>query len=298
MTAAAVLTLVIAAIGLLVVVLALLTVGRRWSNRRAEERRLAVSEPLRPLLLTLVAGEPDETDAAATELVALDKARWRAVEPDLEAMLVKVRGETHESVVRVLERRGSLARALHRLTSRDPVTRARGAELLGACRREGAVDDLVEMLDDTDPEVRTVVARALGPDRFGARRRSSARHDRRTQRGAAAHRRHRAAADRRRRASRSRAGDVGPRTAATRDRRRDRRARRRGRRRRRPARPARARRRPRGADPGRTRARTDRDAARRRGPPGRHRRTTAPVRCARSPPGRSATSATRGPCRA
>ena len=162
MTAAAVLTLVIAAIGVLVVALALLTVGRRWSNRRAEERRLAVSEPLRPLLLALVAGEPDETEAAAAELVALDTARWRAVEPDLEAMLVKIRGETHESVVRVLERRGSLARALHRLTSRDPVTRARGAELLGACRREGAVEDLVEMLDDSDPEVRTVVARALG----------------------------------------------------------------------------------------------------------------------------------------
>jgi HEAT repeat protein len=168
MTAAATLTLVIAAIGVLVVALALLTVVRRWSNRRSEGRRLAVSEPLRPLLLELVAGEPDETEAAASALVALDKTRWRAVEPDLEAMLVKVRGETHESVVRVLERRGSLARALQRLTSRDPVTRARGAELLGACRREGAVDDLVELLDDRDPEVRTVAARALG--RIGSAR--------------------------------------------------------------------------------------------------------------------------------
>jgi HEAT repeat protein len=168
MTPAAALALVIAAIGVLVVALALLTVARRWSNRRREARRLAAAEPLRPLLLALVAGEPDESQAAATELVALDRARWRAVEPDLEAMLVKVRGETHESVVRVLERRGSLARALHRLTSRDPVRRARGAELLGACRREGAADDLVEMLADPDPEVRTVAARALG--RIGSAR--------------------------------------------------------------------------------------------------------------------------------
>lgn len=162
MTPAAALSLVIAAIGVLVVALALLTVARRWSNRRREARRLAVAEPLRPLLLTLVAGEPDETEEAARALVALDRPRWRAIEPDLEAMLVKVRGETHESVVRVLEQRGSLARALHRLTSRDPVQRARGAELLGACRREGAAEDLVELLADPDPEVRTVAARALG----------------------------------------------------------------------------------------------------------------------------------------
>lgn len=172
MTVATVLPVALLAIGGFLVLLGLLTVARRVVRCRAVRHRRALAESLRRTVLELVAGEPDQARAAGDVLVQLDSRRWSAVEPDLEGLLLKVRGETHQALVSVLERRGTLARALRRTRSRDPVTRARGAEVLGAAARTNAVVDLVGLLRDRDPDVRQVAARALG--RIGSARAAEA----------------------------------------------------------------------------------------------------------------------------
>ena len=146
----------------LLVLLSLAVAGQRGRRLRSEKRRAAVVEPLRPAVLRLAAGEPEDAAQALEQLAGLDAARWKAIEPTLESLLLKVRGETKASVVGLLERRGSLAQALARTRSRSVVQRAHGAEVLGAAGRQSALPDLVRMLTDVEPEVRQVAARALG----------------------------------------------------------------------------------------------------------------------------------------
>jgi HEAT repeat protein len=77
-------------------------------------------------------------------------------------MLGKVRGEAYTALVSVFERRGAAARATRDVHRRDPVRRARAADVLGNLSRREAVPLLVELLGDSDPDVRIVAARALG----------------------------------------------------------------------------------------------------------------------------------------
>jgi HEAT repeat protein len=77
-------------------------------------------------------------------------------------MLGKVRGEAYAALVSVFERRGAAARATRDVRRRDPVRRARAAEVLGNLSRRDAVPLLVRLLGDGDPDVRIVAARALG----------------------------------------------------------------------------------------------------------------------------------------
>lgn len=146
----------------LLVLLSAAVAGQRGRRLRFDRRRQAIVEPLRPALLQLAAGEPEDAARALEQLAGLDARRWEAIEPTLESLLLKVRGETKASVVGLLERRGSLAQALARTRSRSVVQRAHGAEVLGAAGRQSALPDLVRMLSDDEPEVRQVAARALG----------------------------------------------------------------------------------------------------------------------------------------
>ncbi|WP_299038562.1 HEAT repeat domain-containing protein [uncultured Pseudokineococcus sp.] len=141
--------------------------ARRAARRRRAERVRRATEPLRPLLLELVAGEPDEQADAASRLTALAPPVWRSVEPAVVALLSKVRGDSRAEVVGLLEDRGVLARARADLHRRGAVERARAAELVGAAGDATSVPALVELLTaDRAGEVRLVAARALG--RIGA----------------------------------------------------------------------------------------------------------------------------------
>ena len=95
-------------------------------------------------------------------MVRLEPAAWRAVEPTAVALLSKVRGEAHAALVAVFERRGMGERAHRDLTARGAVRRARAAEVLGNLGRREAVDSLMALLRDHDPDVRAVAARSLG----------------------------------------------------------------------------------------------------------------------------------------
>ena len=162
MTGATALATALVSLAGLLLVLALVTASQRALRQRRNRLRARAAEPVRPALIRLVAGEASDVSAAVDTLAGLDDRTWAAVEPSLEGLLLKVRGDSHAAVVAVLERRGSLARALARTRSRSPVARAHGAEVLGAAGRYAAVHDLLRLLDDDDEEVRRVAARALG----------------------------------------------------------------------------------------------------------------------------------------
>ncbi|MFI9011492.1 HEAT repeat domain-containing protein [Actinosynnema sp. NPDC053489] len=155
--------LVVAVVCLAVVLVALVValLAGRWWRRVVEARRARLVAPARPWLVRLVAG--GGTDPAALErLVAVDARTWRALEPAAVDILGKVRGEARAAVVGLLERRGSVERAMRGVHRRSAVVRARSAHLLGAVGGPGTSALLVRLLDDRDPEVRAVAVRALG----------------------------------------------------------------------------------------------------------------------------------------
>lgn len=137
----------------------LIVIGRAARNAK-DRRRKRTAAPSRRMLLSIAAGD-DEADYVEA-LVALPPQTWRAVEPSAVAMLGKVRGDAHTALVAVFERRGAATHALHNLRHRDPVTRARSAEVLGNLARQEAVPELCRLLADRDSDVRVVAARALG----------------------------------------------------------------------------------------------------------------------------------------
>jgi hypothetical protein len=136
------------------------TVSGRLIKRRLRNRRARIAAPARKLLVRLTAGDDDET--LVDQLAAVDQRTWRAVEPAAIAMLGKVRGEAHTSLVTVFQRRGAGSRALKDLAARSAVTRARAAEVLGNLGDPAAVPSLCPLLRDRNPDVRVVVARSLG----------------------------------------------------------------------------------------------------------------------------------------
>lgn len=162
------LTTALGALTLLTAGLAVAIAARRGLRRAAATRHRRASAPLRPLVVELAAGDAGEVSAAVDRFARLDPRTWSVVEPAVVALLSKVRGESRDGVVTVLAARGVLARAGRDLHRSGALRRARAAELLGRARERGAVHQLLVLLDDRDPEVRPVAARALG--RIGAPR--------------------------------------------------------------------------------------------------------------------------------
>ncbi|MDT0165587.1 HEAT repeat domain-containing protein [Actinotalea sp. AC32] len=162
MTAAGAVGAALVALAVVLVVLAVLVGTARWVRLARDRRRRRRAAPLRPLLLEVAAGEPEDAEHALEVLAGLDAARWTAVEGVVGGLLLKVRGETQRALVDLLERRGTLERARRRTRSRSLVARAEAAELLGSTGQARATRDLLPLLEDREAEVRAVAARALG----------------------------------------------------------------------------------------------------------------------------------------
>ncbi|GIJ52234.1 hypothetical protein Val02_91200 [Virgisporangium aliadipatigenens] len=141
-------------------VFGLLTIGSRFVRRARERRRTRLAAPARRMLLALAAGDDDPD--LVERLAAVEPQVWNAVEPAAVAMLGKVRGEAHAALVMVFVRRGAGERARRDLHRWGAVRRARAAEVLGNLGARNAVGDLCALLQDPDPDVRVVAARALG----------------------------------------------------------------------------------------------------------------------------------------
>jgi HEAT repeat protein len=157
-----VLAVVLTALALLLLVV----VVQRFSAGLRDARRQRLVQRSRPLLLEVLADD-DAAPAALRSLSALPDGPWRVLEPTVVAMLGKVRGGARASLVDVLERRGTLQRAVRRTRSRSWVRRCEAAEMLGATRRHSSLAAVVPLLADRNGEVRRVAARALG--RIGAK---------------------------------------------------------------------------------------------------------------------------------
>lgn len=163
MTVASALSLALFSIAVLTAVLGgSIVVGRWWRGHRLQ-RRLATVATVRPALLAALAeDDPSQRDTFVDRVLAADDRTWRALEPTIAELLGKVRGESHSVLRLLVERRGTVARARRRISKIGAVGRARAAELLGGLEDPSVTADLVGLLDDRDPEVRQVAARALG----------------------------------------------------------------------------------------------------------------------------------------
>jgi hypothetical protein len=151
------------AIAVLVVLLSAATVLRRYYRGRQERRRARVVEPLREVLIRLVTDSTgDHASLEHRSLMATPARTWRALEPTVLELLRKVRGESRQVLVALVVAKGTMERMRRQSRRPGAVRRAHAAELLGLLGQADAGADLVRLLDDRDPEVRLVAARALG----------------------------------------------------------------------------------------------------------------------------------------
>jgi HEAT repeat protein len=160
MTLAGAASFAIAALLVAALLFGAVTISGRLVKRVLKDRRTRLAAPARKLLVRLTAGDDDET--LIDRLATVDQRTWNAVEPAAVAMLGKVRGEAHSSLVAVFQKRGAGTKALRELQARSPVTRARAAEVLGNLGDPAAVPSLCPLLRDRNLDVRVVVARSLG----------------------------------------------------------------------------------------------------------------------------------------
>lgn len=136
------------------IVLLLLSVGGVHVARRRRARRDAARRAeLIPLVYTLLDGEQDLqllTDAPAV----LDDV--------ILHLLPQLRGGDRQVLRDVLVARGVMDRASDDLTARAPWRRGRAAMLLGATGSTRHPHDLITLLEDRSPDVRSAAARAIG----------------------------------------------------------------------------------------------------------------------------------------
>ena len=140
------------------VTLLLLTVAVRIARHLLARYRRRVEDQVRPLVLRAVMGEEVPGEAVAARGV-----RGRAVERVAFGYLAQVRGEGHDLLADLLQRRGVLARAIRRSNWPSRNRRAFAASQLGLIATAEAERQL-EFLAASDPsrQVRIVAARGLG----------------------------------------------------------------------------------------------------------------------------------------
>ena len=132
--------------------------GIAAANKAKRDRRARAAASVRPILY----GALDRGDLDAEAVERLSPRQRRALEEQARSLLPKLRGQDHETLARLLDRRGAVAKAKRETRSRLPAVRARACEFLGEAGSAEAVIDLVNLLHDDNPEVRWVAARALG----------------------------------------------------------------------------------------------------------------------------------------
>jgi HEAT repeat protein len=143
------------ALALLSFLLVCTLAGRRITLARADHRRLAAEERLRPFALALVEGEPVEFP----RLGAYDS---RALAEVLARYARQVSGTALIHIGRFFEEQGHIPRELARLESHRPWRRASAAHALGGMASKSAVPALMEALRDSDRDVAAAAARSLG----------------------------------------------------------------------------------------------------------------------------------------
>jgi len=155
-----VLSVVLVALAVALVLLVVVVAAHGAMSKRALVRKSRRVEAVRPAVIALAAA--DDSADAATVIAPLRRAEIATLEEIAYEFLTKVRGAGREALVALLAERGVRDRALRRLSRPGAIGRARAAAVLGQIGGSAAIAPLADRLTDRDPEVRLVVARALG----------------------------------------------------------------------------------------------------------------------------------------
>lgn len=137
-------------------------VVQRSSRRARERRRRELDGRLRRLVLEATIADDDELPALLDRMRALDRGEHAHIGRTVFMMLQDVTGEAADRLRAVAAAVGLAPLVLDAARHRSAVRRADAAEALGRLAPEGALELLLELADDRDPEVRTVAVRALG----------------------------------------------------------------------------------------------------------------------------------------
>ena len=154
--------LVTTALILLTLLLCCALIAARAVRGAQERHRGRHAARVRPSLIALMAGDREESRAAADQLAGLDARSWAATVPLLSSMLGQVKGESAQAAISVLHARSEVARALRRLRSGSVARRIDALELLAATGTRQAVPSAIALLEHRDPALRRAAARALG----------------------------------------------------------------------------------------------------------------------------------------
>ncbi|MGH7731253.1 MAG: HEAT repeat domain-containing protein [Candidatus Eiseniibacteriota bacterium] len=160
------LQLLIITLRLVLLIVALTTIAaiaHKLHAMRMVAQRQGFVDELRRQVARLAA--PDTQDAALDWIASGFAGRWSLVAAEEISELDLT---TQLSVIQTLESRGLIARILRDARSRFKWTRAHALRVLGEIRVPAAVPVVLEALEDRDPDVRNVAARALGCMRLQA----------------------------------------------------------------------------------------------------------------------------------
>ncbi|SOE00193.1 HEAT repeat domain-containing protein [Blastococcus haudaquaticus] len=137
----------------LVVLLLLSVGGAHLARRRREQRDASRRAALTPLVYNLLDGEQTAQSLADAPAVLDDVVLH---------LLPQLRGNDRQVLRDLLVARGVVDRAAEQLSARAPWRRGRAAMLLGATGSTRHTPDLVTLLEDRSPDVRSAATRALG----------------------------------------------------------------------------------------------------------------------------------------
>ena len=132
--------------------------ARREMSEAIDRRRRALLEPAVFEYLGAASSKP----LPGYLPKRLSRRDRRLVEEILLAAARIVKGDTRDRITAALEGHGSVREAIRSLRSRRRWKRADSAEDLGLMRSREAVEPLVALMNDPEPEVRIRAARALG----------------------------------------------------------------------------------------------------------------------------------------
>lgn len=144
-----------------VTMLVTLVVQRALRHRR-DRARAELDRVVRPIALAATVAEDDEIDALLTQVAELPADAQAQVRRTVFRMLRDVTGEAAQQLRRLGDAVGMVPRVLEAARDRRVAMRADAAEALGLLQPPQALDELLRLAGDPNPEVRTVAVRALG----------------------------------------------------------------------------------------------------------------------------------------
>jgi HEAT repeat protein len=137
-------------------------IGLRIIRKFHEQHLARLDVRVRPIVLSIAVAENEELPELFVHVSRLRIfARQQAITTAFR-MLTEVSGESRRNLAALMIDQGVVKKSLRRVSSLDPVRRARAAELLGLVNPPEALEVLARLTKDRSREVRIVAVRGLG----------------------------------------------------------------------------------------------------------------------------------------